>query len=120
LPPGGGPHRVARSRPHELVRVRGHQRGGRVAATVAPARLPAAYNLEDQMPQQLRPLAAEFVGTMLFLFLGAGSVVAFIANGPTAGSIGPVGVALAHGVGMAISVSMTLRLPWGHVGPAVM
>jgi aquaporin Z len=81
--------------------------------------VPAAYNLEDQMPQQLRPLAAEFVGTMLFLFLGAGSVVAFIANGPTTGSIGPLGVALAHGVGMAIIVSMTMSISGGHMNPAV-
>src|SRR6266550_2131658 len=62
------------------------------------------------MPKLLRSLTAEFVGTLLFVFLGAGSVVAFIANGPTTGSIGPLGVALAHGVGMAVIVSMTMGL----------
>ncbi len=71
------------------------------------------------MPQQLRPLTAEFVGTLLFVFLGAGSVVAFIANGPTTGGIGPLGVALAHGVGMAIIVSMTMSISGGHMNPAV-
>jgi len=64
------------------------------------------------MPKLLRPLAAEFVGTLLFVFLGAGSVVAFVANGPTTGSIGPLGVALAHGVGMAVIVSMTMSISW--------
>src|SRR5690348_14322067 len=71
------------------------------------------------MSQQVRPLVAEFVGTLLFVFLGAGSVVAFIANGPGAGSIGPLGVALAHGVGMAIIVSMTMSISGGHINPAV-
>jgi MIP family channel proteins len=71
------------------------------------------------MPKQLRPLAAEFIGTLLFVFLGAGSVVALVANGPTTGSIGPLGVALAHGVGMAVIVSMTLSISGGHMNPAV-
>ena len=71
------------------------------------------------MPKLLRPLVAEFIGTLLFVFLGAGSVVAFVANGPTTGSIGPVGVALAHGVGMAVIVSMTMNISGGHINPAV-
>ena len=71
------------------------------------------------MPKLLRSLTAEFVGTLLFVFLGAGSVVAFIANGPTTGSIGPLGVALAHGVGMAVIVSMTMSISGGHMNPAV-
>ena len=71
------------------------------------------------MPNQLRPLTAEFIGTLLFVFVGAGSVVAFVANGPTTGSIGPLGVALAHGVGMAIIVSMTMSISGGHINPAV-
>src|SRR5437773_12064926 len=71
------------------------------------------------MPKLLRPLTAEFIGTLLFVFLGAGSVVAFIANGPTTGSIGPLGVALAHGVGMAVIVSMTMSISAGHINPAV-
>lgn len=64
------------------------------------------------MPKQLRPLAAEFIGTLLFVFLGAGSVVAL-------GSIGPLGVALAHGVGMAVIVSMAMSISGGHMNPAV-
>src|SRR5256712_5778978 len=71
------------------------------------------------MPKLLRPLAAEFIGTLLFVFLGAGSVVAFVANSPATGSIGPLGVALAHGVGMAVIVSMTMSISGGHINPAV-
>jgi aquaporin Z len=71
------------------------------------------------MPKLLRPLTAEFVGTLLFVFLGAGSVVAFVANSPTSGSVGPLGVALAHGVGMGIIVSMTMSISGGHINPAV-
>jgi MIP family channel proteins len=62
------------------------------------------------MPLKLRPLTAEFVGTLLFVFLGVGSVVA---------SSGPLGVALAHGVALAIVVSMTMSISGGHINPAV-
>src|SRR5947208_13164647 len=71
------------------------------------------------MPKQLRPLVAEFVGTLLFVFLGAGSVVALVAAGTTPTSIGSLGVALAHGVGMGIIVSMTMSISGGHMNPAV-
>src|SRR5881397_2596196 len=64
----------------------------------------------------MRPLAAEFVGTALFVFLGAGSVVM---NAHTAGALGATGVALAHGVGLAIIVSMTMNISGGHINPAV-
>jgi MIP family channel proteins len=62
------------------------------------------------MSRQVRPLAAEFVGTLLFVFLGVGSIVA---------NSGPLGVALAHGVGMAIIVSMTMSISGAHINPAV-
>lgn len=70
------------------------------------------------MPKQLRPLTAEFIGTLLFVFLGAGSVVAVAAGSPGLG-IGPIGVALAHGIGMSVIVSMTMSISGGHINPAV-
>lgn len=66
--------------------------------------------------QTLRPLVAEFVGTALFVFLGAGSVVANAASG---NALGAVGTALAHGVGLAIVVTMTMTISGGHINPAV-
>jgi len=67
-------------------------------------------------PKLLRPLAAETIGTLLFVFLGAGSIVMTAATG---GTPGPLGIALAHGVGMAIIVSATMSISGGHMNPAV-
>src|SRR5260370_17090917 len=71
------------------------------------------------MRKQLRPLTAEFVGTLLFVFVGAGSVVAAVGSGAGGAGIGALGVALAHGVGLAIIVSMTMSISGAHLNPAV-
>src|SRR5437870_3488444 len=71
------------------------------------------------MPKLLRPLTAEFIGTLLFVFLGAGSVVAVAANGPTAGGIGSLGVALPPGVGMAVTGPMTRGISGAPMNPAL-
>lgn len=68
------------------------------------------------MPKLVRSLVAEMVGMLLFVFLGAGSVVM---NAATGGSLGPLGIALAHGVGMAIIISATMNISGGHHNPAV-
>jgi aquaporin Z len=67
----------------------------------------------------LRPLTAEFVGTLLFVFVGAGSVVASVGTGAGGAGIGALGVALAHGVGMAVIISMTMSISGAHLNPAV-
>lgn len=64
----------------------------------------------------MRPLAAEFVATALFVFLGAGAVVMDTA---TSNGLRPLGIALAHGLALAIVVTATLRISGGHVNPAV-
>jgi MIP family channel proteins len=64
----------------------------------------------------LRPLVAEFIGTLLFVFVGAGSVVANAASG---NQLGLIGIALAHGVGIAVLITMTMRISGGHLNPAV-
>jgi MIP family channel proteins len=63
-----------------------------------------------------RPLIAEFLGTALFVFIGAGSIVT---NAMTAGGVSPLGIALAHGVGMAILVSAFMGISGAHFNPAV-
>jgi aquaporin Z len=68
------------------------------------------------MPKLVRPLAAELIGTLLFVFLGAGSMVI---NAATGGSLAGLGIALVHGVGMAIIVSATMNISGGHINPAV-
>lgn len=63
-----------------------------------------------------RPLVAEFVGTALFVFFGISSIVVNAATNPP---LGVVGISLAHGVSMAIIVSMTMSISGGHMNPAV-
>lgn len=62
----------------------------------------------------LRAPAAEFIGTMLFVLVGAGSIVANV-SGPA----GALGVALAHGVGLAVLVTIMMPISGGHLNPAV-
>jgi len=68
------------------------------------------------MPKLVRPLTAELVGTLLFVFLGTGSVVM---NAATGGSLGLLGIAVVHGLAMAILVSATMGISSGYMNPAV-
>lgn len=61
-----------------------------------------------------RRAAAEFVGTFTLVFVGAGS----IAVSPVADT-GLVGVALAHGLAIAVMVSAVGHISGGHFNPAV-
>lgn len=63
----------------------------------------------------LRPVVAEFLGTALFVLVGAGSVVVTAASAGSAGLI----VALAHGLAFAVAVSATVSVSGGHLNPAV-
>jgi MIP family channel proteins len=65
-------------------------------------------------------LVAEALGTFLFFFVGAGSVVLgdyLAANGGT--GPGLLGVALAHGLALAVLVSALGAVSGGHFNPAV-
>jgi MIP family channel proteins len=65
-------------------------------------------------------LIAEAVGTFLFFFVGAGSVVLgdyLAANGGT--GPGLLGVALAHGLALAVLVSALGAVSGGHFNPVV-
>jgi len=66
------------------------------------------------------PLVAEAIGTFLFFFIGCGSVVIndyMAQNGGT--GPGLVGVALAHGIILAVMVSSFGAISGGHFNPAV-
>jgi aquaporin Z len=63
-----------------------------------------------------RPVLAETLGTALFVFIGTASVVA---NAMTAGAVTPLGIALAHGVGMAVIISALMNISGAHLNPAV-
>src|SRR5581483_11769800 len=63
----------------------------------------------------LRRGVAEFVGTFTLIFVGAGSIMS------AAGIRDPtlVGIALAHGLAIAIMVSAVGHISGGHFNPAV-
>lgn len=68
------------------------------------------------MNEKLRPALAELVGTFLFFFIGAGSI---ITDSYTRGGVGLVGIALAHGLALAVMVSVFGSISGGHFNPAV-
>lgn len=57
-------------------------------------------------------LTAEFVGAFALIFIGAGAII-------TSGQGGLVGVALAHGLVIAVMVSSLGHISGGHFNPAV-
>jgi MIP family channel proteins len=77
-------------------------------------------NLENQPKQvfaeSVRPVLAEFVGTFLFVFIGAGSIVT---NTFLHGSVGLLGIALAHGLALSVVISALGATSGGHFNPAV-
>lgn len=64
----------------------------------------------------MRPVVAELVGTFAFFFIGAGAIVT---NKMTNGSVGLLGIALAHGLALAIMISIFGATSGGHFNPAV-
>ena len=67
-----------------------------------------------------RATFAEFIATLLFVFLGAGAVVVSgtLTNGElTAARL--VTIALAHGLAIALLVFATAHISGGHINPAV-
>ena len=63
--------------------------------------------------RSLRAPAAEFIGTALFVLVGAGSVIA------TQGGAAGLAIALANGIGLAVVVTIMLPISGGHINPAV-
>ena len=84
------------------------------------------FQAEDFTMKTWRAVAAEFIATGLFVFLGTGSVVAaraalieagVVTTSPTASFI--IAVALAHGLAYALLIAATARISGGHINPAV-
>jgi aquaporin Z len=68
------------------------------------------------MREDVRKSIAELVGTFALVFVGAGSI---IANEFSGGQVGLLGIALAHGLVLAVVVSATGHISGGHINPAV-
>ena len=68
------------------------------------------------MGDQGRNFVCELIGTFALTFIGAGAILTTTWTG---GAPGLVGIALAHGVVLAIVVTATMNLSGGHINPAV-
>jgi aquaporin Z len=64
----------------------------------------------------LKAFLAEFIGTFTLVFVGVGSIAADYTTG---GAAGLAGIALAHGLAIAVMVSATMAVSGGHLNPAV-
>ncbi len=80
-----------------------------------------------ELPESLgldtwRAAFAELIATLLFVFLGAGTVVvvkAELGGDPATDPASLVAVALAHGLAIATLMAATAKLSGGHINPAV-
>ena len=64
----------------------------------------------------LKQCVAEFIGTFTLIFIGVGAI--YNAGNPASG-VGLLGVAIAHGLAIAVMVSATGGISGGHLNPAV-
>ena len=80
------------------------------------------FTAEDFGPRTWRAVLAELIGTLLFVFVGAGSVVVVtgvIGVSPRDDAAALTAIALAHGLAIAVVVAGTAKISGGHVNPAV-
>jgi len=63
----------------------------------------------------LKKCVAEFIGTFALIFIGVGAIY----NNSVGAGVGLLGVALAHGLTIAVMVSATGGISGGHLNPAV-
>lgn len=68
------------------------------------------------MSEHTRALLAEACGTFWFFLIGAGAIVT---NAATNGSVGLLGIALAHGLALSVAISSFGAISGGHFNPAV-
>ncbi|MGH2450514.1 MAG: MIP/aquaporin family protein [Candidatus Limnocylindria bacterium] len=69
-----------------------------------------------RLTEHTRALLAEGCGTFMFVTIGAGAIVT---DAQTEGAVGLVGIALAHGLALAIAVSVFGAISGGHLNPVV-
>lgn len=76
---------------------------------------------EAYHPETLKCALAEFISTLIFVFAGEGSGMAFskLTNDSSTTPAGLVAAALAHAFGLFVAVSISANISGGHVNPAV-
>ncbi|MEE8347183.1 MAG: MIP family channel protein [Dehalococcoidia bacterium] len=82
------------------------------------------FTAEDFGPKLWRSVLAELIATLLFVFVGAGTVVVVVgvigANPGMGGDPDALAaIALAHGLTIALLVAGTAKISGGHINPAV-
>lgn len=80
----------------------------------------AEVRLTQTNPRLQKKLLAEFIGTFMFVFVGAGSAVgAYAMFGTTDPGAALLIAALGNGIGLGISITATLAISGGALNPAV-
>ena len=76
---------------------------------------------ETVHPSALKAALAEFISTLIFVFAGEGSGMAFnkLTNDGAATPAGVVSAAVAHAFALFVAVSVGANISGGHVNPAV-
>lgn len=76
---------------------------------------------EATQPDALKAALAEFISTLIFVFAGEGSGLAFskLTAGGAANPAGLIAAAIAHGFALFVAVSVGANISGGHVNPAV-
>ncbi|KAJ8620813.1 hypothetical protein MRB53_029342 [Persea americana] len=76
---------------------------------------------EASHPDALKAALAEFFSTLIFVFAGEGSGMAFnkLTNDGSTTPAGLVAASLAHGFALFVAVSVGANISGGHVNPAV-
>eukprot|EP00249_Psilotum_nudum_P030495 c43171_g1_i1 orf=311-1063(+) len=76
---------------------------------------------ETVHPDGVKAALAEFISTLLFVFAGVGSVMAFgkLQGSEDLSPTGLVAVALTHAFAIFVTISIAANISGGHVNPAV-
>ncbi|OIT24681.1 PREDICTED: probable aquaporin TIP1-1 [Nicotiana attenuata] len=76
---------------------------------------------ELRQPGALKAALAEFISTLIFVFAGQGSGMAFnkLTSDSSNTPAGLVAAAVAHAFGLFVAVSVSANISGGHVNPAV-
>lgn len=76
---------------------------------------------EATHPDALKAALAEFISTLIFVFAGSGSGIAFnkLTNDGPSTPDGLISAAIAHGFALFVAVSVAANISGGHVNPAV-
>lgn len=76
---------------------------------------------EFRQPGAIKAAVAEFISTLIFVFAGSGSGIAYnklTGNAPNSPS-GLIAASIAHAFGLFVAVSIGANISGGHVNPAV-